>query len=54
MKATPYLAALALAAAFAPAAHADDDWSFKDISIQHLDWTSHTENQTGKGPFGVK
>ncbi|MDR7378460.1 hypothetical protein J2X19_003154 [Rhodoferax ferrireducens] len=49
-----FLTALAAVAALAPAAHADDNWSFKDISVQRLDWTSHTENQTGKGPFGVK
>lgn len=54
MKATPYLAALALAAAFAPTAHADDDWSFKDVSVNHLDWTGSTESRTSKGPFTQK
>lgn len=48
------LAAVAATVALVPAAQADDNWSFKNVSINHLAWSDHTLNQTGKGPFGVK
>lgn len=54
MQFTKILAAVAAAVALVPAAHADDNWSFKNVSVNHLAWSDHTLNQTGKGPFGVK
>ncbi|GAB4088376.1 nucleoside-specific channel-forming Tsx family protein [Hydrogenophaga soli] len=47
------LAALLAAAVFSPAAMAQD-WSFKNVSINHLDWSGKTERHTGTGPFGQK
>lgn len=40
-------------AGFAFAAQAQD-WSFKDVSANYLDWTSRTYDKTNKGPFGNK
>nr|WP_315427860.1 outer membrane protein OmpK [uncultured Albidiferax sp.] len=49
-----FLTALAAVAALAPAAHADDNWSFKNVGVNYLDWTDRTLDNTGKGPFGQK
>lgn len=52
---TSYFAAVAVvAAALTPAAHADDGWSFKNVSLNYLDWTGRTERNTEPGPFGQK
>lgn len=54
MVAYKFLTAVAVAAALAPAAHADDSWSFKNVSVNYLDWSDRTVDNTGKGPFGQK
>lgn len=45
--------ALAAVLAMSTAVHAQD-WSFKNVSVNYLDWTGSTERKTGMGPFAQK
>lgn len=38
----------------APAALASNDWSFKNVSVNWLDWSNGTEDRTNAGAFGGK
>jgi hypothetical protein len=45
---------LALALAGSSATALADGWSFANVSVNFLDWTSKTETRTNRGPFGQK
>ncbi|MGL4604781.1 MAG: hypothetical protein ACRCU9_11605, partial [Iodobacter sp.] len=37
-----------------PAAFADNNWSFKNVSVNWLDWSNGSEERTNAGAFGGK